>query len=437
MKWVPKFLQIKGGTDYENTAASIEENISIKGTNAWLMICSALLASIGLDTGSSAVVIGAMLISPLMSPILCIGFSVGVHNRELFIRATRNFAYGSLFSFLTSFLYFLVTPLGEPTQEILARTKPTLLDIGVAFFGGVAGIVSGSRIKKTMAIPGVAIATALMPPLCASGFGLATGNLKIFGGAFYLFFINAVFISLSTYLIVRFLRFPLKEYVERATQKRVGRAAGLVLFLVSVPSIWFLYTVYEQGKTRKNIQTNIIDDFHKRGNEILKWEMEETDSVKIIKTFFSGTAPSNIDVVYYNEKLQDMGLKKYRIRFYRMNMSKNEIDKLSADMMANIMKNIEVENRRMQDSLGLIQQRIDEGELLNEVRAFYPNISTVGASQLELAGVQKKDTVWTAYIVWDSLSQKIDKPAATKSIQKYLQKKLSTDTVWLFSREHE
>jgi hypothetical protein len=118
-----------------------------------------------------------------------------------------------------------------------------------------------------------------------------------------------------------------------------------------------------------------------------------------------------------------------------MNLLKSEIDKLSADMMANIMKNIEVENRRMQDSLALMNQRINEGELLNEIRAFYPNINAVSAAQIELKSVQKTDTVWTSYIVWDSLSQKIDKPAATKSIQKYLQKKLSTDTVWLFSRE--
>jgi uncharacterized hydrophobic protein (TIGR00271 family) len=435
MNWVPKILQIRSGTDYENTAASIDENISIKGTNAWLMVCSALLASIGLDTGSTAVVIGAMLISPLMGPILGIGFSAGVHDREMFIRAMRHFAYGSLFSFLTSFLYFLITPLGEPTQEILARTKPTLLDIGVAFFGGVAGIVSGSRVKKAMAIPGVAIATALMPPLCVSGFGLATGDWKVFGGAFYLFFINAVFISLSTYIIVRFLRFPLKQYVERSTQKRVARMAYFVHFLVSVPSIWFLYNIYTQAKTKRNIQIGIIDDFHKRGNEILKWETEDRDSVKIIKTFYSGTAPGNADIVYYNEKLQDMGLKKYRIQFYRMNLLKSEIDKLSADMMANIMKNIEVENRRMQDSLALMNQRINEGELLNEIRAFYPNINAVSASQIELKSVQKTDTVWTSYIVWDSLSQKIDKPVAIKGIQKYLQKKLSTDTVWLFSRE--
>ncbi len=433
---MPKFLQIKRGTDYENTAAAIEENIPVSGTNAWLMVCSALLASIGLDTGSTAVVIGAMLISPLMGPILGVGFSVGVHDREMFLRATRNLAYGTAFSFLTSFLYFLITPLGEPTQEILARTKPTLLDIGVAFFGGVAGIVSGYRLKRTMAIPGVAIATALMPPLCVSGFGLATADWDIFGGAFYLFFINAVFISLSTYIIVRFLRFPLKRYVERSTQKKVTRLAYFVLFLVSVPSIWFLYNIYMQAQTKKNIQTGIIDDFHKKGNEILKWETEDRDSVIMLKTFFSGIAPSNTDITYYNAKLQDMGLKKYRIQFYRMNLTKGEIDKLSADMMSNIMKNIEVENRR-QDSLAMMNHRIDEIVLLNEIRAFYPNISSVGASQVELAGVRKKDTAWTVHIRWDRLSQKIDKEAALKSIQKYLQKKLLTDTVWLFSKENE
>ena len=213
MNWIQRIFNIRTGTDYDKTHAAVTENIGIKGANVWLMICSALLASIGLDTNSTAVIIGAMLISPLMSPILGVGYSIGVHDKEIFLRAVRNLAYATFFSLLTAFLYFLITPLGQPTSEILARTKPTLLDIGVAFFGGVAGIVSLSRKESTIALPGVAIATALMPPLCVAGFGLATGRWEIFGGAFYLFFINAAFIAWSTFLIVKLLQFPIKSYI--------------------------------------------------------------------------------------------------------------------------------------------------------------------------------------------------------------------------------
>ncbi len=431
MNWLQRIFNIKDGTDYSNTANTIEEGINIKGTNVWLMICSALLASIGLDINSTAVIIGAMLISPLMSPILGVGFSVGVQNRELFIRSSINLAYGTLFSLLTAFIYFLITPLGEPTSEILARTQPTVLDIGIAFFGGVAGIVSGSRIQKTIALPGVAIATALMPPVCAAGFGLATGRWEIFGGAFYLFFINAAFISLSTYLIVKLLRFPVKDYINKQKQRRVARAAFFVLFLVSIPSFLFLYSVYQKNKTRQEIQSEIINVFQDQGNEILKWETVDQDSIQLIKAFFSGKPVSEADNSSFNSKLKELGLTKYRIQFFRMNMTKSEMDKISTDMMGNIMKNIELQNNRLMDSLQRLYRNIDEGLIFEEVRAFYPNVSALGIGSIEMKSLQKADTVWAAYLQWDSLSDNINKDNAVISIRKYLNRRLNTDTVWV------
>lgn len=431
MNWFQKIFNIKSGTDYANTEKSITGGIGIKGTNVWLMICSALLASIGLDTNSTAVIIGAMLISPLMSPILGVGYSIGVQDSDIFIRSTRNLAYSTFFSLLTAVLYFLVTPLGQPTSEILARTQPTLLDIGVAFFGGVAGIVSFSRRESTIALPGVAIATALMPPVCVAGFGLATGRWSIFGGAFYLFFINAAFIAFSTYLIVKLLKFPLREYVEKGKQKRVARAAFLVLFLVSVPSLWFLYTVYQKNKTQQVIQSEIINDFRLRGNEILKWETDDQDSVILIKTFFSGTPVSENDRKFYTSKLKELGLKGYSIRFFQMNITKSEMDKLSSDMTLNIMKNIELQNSRFRDSLQVMYGNIDEGLLFGEVKAFYPNIFAMGVGTLEMKSSTKTDSVWTAFLQWDTLSDKVNKEEATHNIREYLKKRLKTDTVWM------
>lgn len=435
MNWFQHVFNIKDDTDYTNTGRTISDSVGVKGTNIWMMICSALLASIGLDTNSTAVIIGAMLISPLMSPILGIGYSVGVQDRELFIRSARNLAYVTFFSLLTSVIYFKLTPLGEPTSEILARTQPTLLDIGIAFFGGVAGIVSGSRKEKTNALPGVAIATALMPPICASGFGMATGRWEVFGGAFYLFFINAVFIALSTYLIVKFLHFPLKDYIEKEKQKKVARAALIVLVLISIPSLWFLYSVYQKNKTHQMVQKEIIQDFHNHGNEILKWETENKDSVILIKTFFSGAPVSESDKAFYNKKLQDLGLRKYQIRFFRMNLSKNEMDKMSTEMTDNIMKNIELQNSRFRDSLQLVNRNIDEGLFFDEVKAFYPNIYSLGVSSVEMKSARKKDTVWTAYLQWDSAAEKVDKNEAFKNIERYLKKRLNTDTVWLHEAE--
>ncbi len=183
----------------------------MRGYSLWILVCSTILASIGLDTNSTAVIIGAMLISPLMSPILSVGLSVAIHDKQVLTRSLQNLLIAVAISLSASVIYFFLSPLGEPTPELQARTFPTLLDLMVALFGGISGIVSISRHEQTNAIPGVAIATALMPPLCTAGFGIATANWNYFFGAFYLFFINAVFISLATYLIVRFLHFQANQ----------------------------------------------------------------------------------------------------------------------------------------------------------------------------------------------------------------------------------
>ena len=249
---IREYLDLKSGTDKLNTVSSIKSEIPLRGANIWYLVCSALLASIGLDVNSPAIIIGAMLISPLMSPILGIGLSFGIHDKETIIISVREFTIAVVLSVFTSTVYFLVSPLGSPTSEILARTNPTLLDVGVAFFGGVAGIVAGSRSKAANAIPGVAIATALMPPICSAGFGLASGNAHIFFGAIYLFFINAVFISLSVYFIVRFLDFPYKVYPDNATKKRMRYVVMALVILITIPSIYIFYGIIIEAKTNAN-----------------------------------------------------------------------------------------------------------------------------------------------------------------------------------------
>jgi uncharacterized hydrophobic protein (TIGR00271 family) len=179
---------LRTGLDREGTIISIKNNKKMHGANAWLLMCSIMVASLGLDLNSPAVIIGAMLISPLMSPILGIGLSVGINDRNMLSIAIRHFGLSIIIALVTSFLYFKLTPLGEITDEISARTAPTFLDVLVAFFGGIAGIISGSRKDKSNAIPGVAIATALMPPLCVTGFGLAKQEWEIMINSFYLFF---------------------------------------------------------------------------------------------------------------------------------------------------------------------------------------------------------------------------------------------------------
>ena len=206
--------------DRWGTVMSIRDGIYLKGSNIWLLISAIAIASIGLDVSSPALLIGAMLISPLMSPILGIGLSIGINDRKTLFGSLKSFGTAVLVSLTTSVIYFSLSPIGTATPEMLSRTSPTVLDVMVAFFGGIAGIVAGSRKDKSAAIPGVAIATALLPPLCVAGFGIAHGDLKIFLGSFYLFFLNSVFISLATYVIVRLLKFPYKEHLSHADKKK-------------------------------------------------------------------------------------------------------------------------------------------------------------------------------------------------------------------------
>ena len=193
--------------------------------------------------------------------------------------------------------------------------------------------------------------------------------------------------------------------------------------------------MYQKNKTQQVIQKEIIDDFRLRGNEILKWETEDRDSVIMIKTFFSGSPVSETDRLLYKNKLKYLGLKKYGIQFFQMNITKSEMDKLSSDMTENIMKNIELQNSRFRDSLQEMYRNIDEGLLFGEVKAFYPNIYALGVSNVEMKTNVKTDSVWVAYLQWDSLSGKVNKEEAAANIQQYLIKRLRTDTVWLQQTE--
>lgn len=257
-----RLTHLASDTDFVGTVKSIKSGVVLEGSNLWILICSVMIASIGLDLNSAAVIIGAMLISPLMSPILGIGLSAAINDRETLIKSVRNFLSAILLTLVTSVIYFKITPLGLITDEMLARTEPNLLDVLVAFFGGLAGIVAGSRTEKTNAIPGVAIATALMPPLCTSAFGIATGQWDIFAGAFYLFFINAVFISLSTYMIVRFLKFPYVEVLNPKLAKRARITAYIVLTILLVPSVLFLFKKLTENFRNQQISTFIAENIN-------------------------------------------------------------------------------------------------------------------------------------------------------------------------------
>lgn len=242
------FAQLKEDTDYDATVKHISSSVEFRGVNLWVLAFAIIVASVGLNVNSTAVIIGAMLISPIMGPILGVGLSIGTLDEELLKRSLRNFLIMVAISLVTSTLYFLVSPLSEAQSELLARTRPTIFDVIIAFFGGLAGIVATSRKSQPFTvISGVAIATALMPPLCTAGYGLATWQMRFFGGASYLFFINSFFIALATFIMVRFLKFPQKRYLNPTRLNAVKRMMYIFAILVMIPSVFMAINLVRES----------------------------------------------------------------------------------------------------------------------------------------------------------------------------------------------
>ncbi|MGL5771494.1 MAG: TIGR00341 family protein, partial [Bacteroidales bacterium] len=252
-----------------DTIESIKKGVEFKGVNLWILIFAIFIASLGLNTNSTAVIIGAMLISPLMGPIMGVGLGLGINDLELVNKSLKNLGIATVFSILTAAIYFFITPLNEARSELLARTQPTIYDVMIAFFGGMAGIVAGSAKEKGNVIPGVAIATALMPPLCTAGYGLGTGQWTFFLGAFYLYFINSVFISLATYLGVQIMHFPKKEFMNPDRAKRVSRVVTTTVILTIIPSIWISYNMIGQSIFERNAENFIRQELSFEGTQIV------------------------------------------------------------------------------------------------------------------------------------------------------------------------
>ena len=260
-------------SDLEKEQVIIEEitrGVSFRGANLWVLIVAIFIASLGLNVNSTAVIIGAMLISPLMGPIIGMGLAVGINDLDLLKRALKNFSFATLISVLTAMLYFLISPLEEAQSELLARTTPTIYDVLIAFFGGAAGIIAlSTRGRGGNVIPGVAIATALMPPLCTAGYGLATWQLSFFFGAFYLFFINTVFISLSTFVGVRLMGF---RHHELPTPERARRARHILTIIVVatiLPALLMTISIIRTSIFENNLRHFIADELAQTGTQIL------------------------------------------------------------------------------------------------------------------------------------------------------------------------
>lgn len=259
--------------EFDTIHEEISKSASFKGTNLLVLIFAIVVASVGLNMNSTAVIIGAMLISPLMGPINGIGYSLATYDFALLKRSITNLSTAIVVSLIASALYFFISPVNEAHSELLARTSPSIYDVFIAFFGGLAGIVAMSSKLKGNVIPGVAIATALMPPICTAGYGLATLQLNFFFGALYLFTINAVFIALASLMVCQYLNFPIRSIIEDAKKKRITRYTTAIIIITIIPSIYFGYRLVKNEEFSQNArlfvrEVSILDDNYLQNQNI-------------------------------------------------------------------------------------------------------------------------------------------------------------------------
>ena len=267
----------------DEVIAQISDGVDFHGATLWVLIFAIFIASLGLNVNSTAVIIGAMLISPLMGPIIGMGLAVGIADLKLFKRALTNYLITTVISVVTATIYFTISPITEAQSELLARTSPTLYDVLIALFGGAAGILAISTKSKNNVIPGVAIATALMPPLCTAGYGLAVSNTSYFFGAFYLYFINTVFIAFTTCIGVRLLHFHRKKFVDREKMKRVNYYIISIVIITMLPASYMTWNIIKQSVTENNVEKFVRDELDNSGTYIISHEYDsKTKTLNVV-----------------------------------------------------------------------------------------------------------------------------------------------------------
>ncbi len=374
---------------HEVTIEEITKGVEFRGTNLWILIFAIFTASIGLNVNSTAVIIGAMLISPLMGPIMGIGLGAGINDLTLIKRAFKNLMVAAGISIITSALYFFVTPLHEAQSELLARTYPTLWDVLIAFFGGLAGIVAGSRSQKSNAIPGVAIATALMPPLCTAGYGLANGNWYFFMGALFLFVINSVFISLSTFLIVRFLRFPKHAFVDQNVGKRVRFFISLLVFITVVPSGYLAYNLVRQTIFEENARSFISNEFTSPQTQVISSQISFSGEKKTISLTLYGKQLSAQEIANLEAKMSKYKLESTALILHQ---GYDEDDKLQLEELTQKMRTQVFEDlyTRSESVIRDKDQKIQllEEELYKYKQAEYPTADISAELRVQYATLQ-------------------------------------------------
>ena len=448
--FLSELLDFRDDTDRDATIAAIKTDISFKGATAWILICSIFVASVGLNADSTAVVIGAMLISPLMGPILGVGMSIAINDIDTLRKSLINLATMIVLSLLTAFLFFWLFPLSEDNSELLGRTRPDIRDVLIAFFGGLALIIARTK-KGTIAsvIFGVAIATALMPPLCTAGYGLAIGNWEYFGGAMYLFTINTIFIALATFLVLKILRFPMLKYANSAKRKLISRLATIVAIVVMIPAVWTFLTVLKESRYERDFNAFVKNDIQSNSN--LWYDKRDDDldmSAKTIRLRFNGDISDEMISALQNDKNRYEEIRDFEL-IINANKTRNadrllkSLDRAYADLdrKDNVIDGLQKQISQLEKNITNLNKQIESKNTSNDVS--FTNLSRdakVRFSDLEFFGYAKMleskdfiniDTVTVANVRWKVSLEDSLVLVRERNLQKWLKQELKVDTVFI------
>ena len=433
-------LDLEKGVDKKGAIEEIRNKKSMGGANAWMLMCSIVIASIGLSQNSQAVIIGAMLISPLMAPILGIGLSVGINDMATLRTSLIHFGTALFIAVLTSTIYFTIFDVPEITTEIQSRTRPTFLDIFVAIFGGIAGIISIARKDISVTLPGVAIATALMPPLCVTGYGLASVNLEIASKSFYLFFLNTFFVSFSTYVIVRFLRFPYTQYMVRSRRLRNKILIVLFSLILIIPSVIIFLSVIKDTQKAAAINKfakNCLGDKQKYLDSYQLYTYEGGKEVLYLKCY--GNQIKSADLPDYQECLTSYNPKLMEAVKIEL-LASSEVDLNHLTGLQENIKNLDdqlkaVKEVRAEQALLIAQAKdnpmdsVGLTELNDELRILYPDLQEIGIGKITtLSADDLKTDVPILQVRWSKKANtdKVDQ------LRSFVQERLDLDTLMMY-----
>jgi uncharacterized hydrophobic protein (TIGR00271 family) len=442
--YLVNLLDFRKDADQISTIEEIKANIQFKGATAWILICSILVASIGLNTNSIPVVIGAMLISPLMGPILGVGLSIAINDIDTLKTSLISLGTMILLSVLTSFVYFWIFDINADTSELFARTRPDIREILIAFFGGLALIIATTK-KGTIAtvIYGVAIATALIPPLCTAGYGIAVGDLDYFLGAMYLFIINTIFIALATFIVTKFLKFPMINYVDSIKRKRISRFATLAAVIVMIPAVWTFVNVVNESNFKndalkflnseldilpnsKYIKKNTVVQYHSDKPSVIELTTLGNDQISKEIEFVLNTKMKNYSSLNNTELIINQSIFREinNLEYMEELRSRDSLDLLSQTQKINFLED------KVQELLVLEKNYIEFPNLLKELNINYSEIDEFSYSNILKSDFKSIDTVSVFYVKWnDSLVNEVDVARKSSQLEKWLKYKLNLDSI--------